>query len=133
MTAATLAASSAACGGNVVVDPVAQTSTTSATGGHGGATGSGTNVSTGQGGAGGGCSPPVMPPDMLVTACFQSTYCPAADSELARQQINAALGLCDLAKDACCKQQVLHQVVCGASVSSGNCCYAVLVTIRSCG
>jgi hypothetical protein len=74
-----------------------------------------------------------MAPNLLEKGCFQSTYCPPLNSQSARDQINMALGLCDLSQEPCCGLPVLSQVVCGNEFSSGNCCYVVIVSTKTCG
>jgi hypothetical protein len=95
-------------------------------------------VGPGAGGAGAapsdaGCIPDVSLPEMVVQGCFESGFCPQADDPSARQQLNGVVHTCDTTQYACCLENVIDQIVCGPSMSGGNCCYVVLVSIHKCG
>jgi hypothetical protein len=132
----------ASCGGRVVID----TGATSAggAGGHGGAKMvNGGNTTSGVAGSpvDGGpadaadesiCAPHATPPDVAMTACFPSTWCPPASSASAHDQLSAALGMCNTSEDACCGDTIIDQIPCEPSHTGGQCCYTVFTRINDC-
>jgi hypothetical protein len=132
------------CGGNVVIDGASSGGAGHGGAGHGGAGGQGGNQA-GSGGSlvdGGGdaiadanadadaCTPEPPPGDLMVTACFTSSWCPPEDSPPVRDALSTVLSLCDTSLYACCDQTILDGVACGPTTGDEGCCYTVFTRVN---